>query len=423
MEGVVDVESRERSGSPVSVDSQPRGAASRLAVPHQQTALREADPRVSLREADRLTIDHIEPDRLASLREAVGEYRTQSRATSTVSYYQRDWDAYDTWCRQMGLLSLPVDPEQVSLYIAALAEQVKADGTHRHKASSIRRYVSSIAHMQYLTGGGRGLGSHEAIAETVAGVARLRQESVSRKRALSLDEIKQVIEMMGSSTESPGSVQWPYPIAIARDRLAVLMGLVTGMRRAEIAALRIGEVEAKPSKGLQVTLRRSKTDQLGHGQLKAVPYGTAPMTCVPCHHMRWLHLMAAPDRVAALRLAREAHADAAWKRHHICRGRQPDLDPRAPLLRAVNKAGVISQRALSATSLNAAFKRRLAEAGFDPGPYGFHSLRASFVTIARENGASVRDVARQTTQSAEIVAVYDRTNDIFKDNAANHLGL
>jgi hypothetical protein len=47
------------------------------------------------------------------------------------------------------------------------------------------------------------------------------------------------------------------------------------MRRSELTALTLLDLEEKPD-GLLVTIRRSKTDQEGHGQTVAVARGTHP---------------------------------------------------------------------------------------------------------------------------------------------------
>ncbi len=57
-----------------------------------------------------------------------------------------------------------------------------------------------------------------------------------------------------------------------RDRALVLVALVTGMRRSELAALRWADVEPT-SEGLLAWVRRSKTDQTGEGRPVAVPRG------------------------------------------------------------------------------------------------------------------------------------------------------
>ena len=53
------------------------------------------------------------------------------------------------------------------------------------------------------------------------------------------------------------------------------MGFASAMRGSELAALTLGDVEAKPG-GILVTVGKSKADQEGHGQVVAVAPAPSP---------------------------------------------------------------------------------------------------------------------------------------------------
>ena len=57
-----------------------------------------------------------------------------------------------------------------------------------------------------------------------------------------------------------------------RDRALLMLGFAGGLRRSEIVQLDVADLMLRPE-GLQVHLRRSKTDQEGAGRKIAVPYG------------------------------------------------------------------------------------------------------------------------------------------------------
>jgi integrase len=57
-----------------------------------------------------------------------------------------------------------------------------------------------------------------------------------------------------------------------RDRAILALGLAAALRRSELVALEWRDVEMV-DKGLKLTLRHSKTDQEGEGQVIAVPSG------------------------------------------------------------------------------------------------------------------------------------------------------
>jgi site-specific recombinase XerC len=70
----------------------------------------------------------------------------------------------------------------------------------------------------------------------------------------------------------------PTPLAEARDRGPLPAGLRAGLRRSELVALDVRDLE-ESEHGLVVHLRRSKTDQEGAGEQRGVPMGQHPETC------------------------------------------------------------------------------------------------------------------------------------------------
>ncbi|WP_030167937.1 MULTISPECIES: hypothetical protein [Actinomycetes] len=68
------------------------------------------------------------------------------------------------------------------------------------------------------------------------------------------------------------------------------------MLRSEIVGLAVGDVR-RTRDGWIVTLRKSKTDQDGAGQRKALPTGEHLETRGPCAYVRRLHCHAAYNRL------------------------------------------------------------------------------------------------------------------------------
>ena len=61
-------------------------------------------------------------------------------------------------------------------------------------------------------------------------------------------------------------------LAAIRDRALLLLGFAGAFRRSELVALDIADVDECPE-GLRITIRKSKTDQDGAGQVIAIPRG------------------------------------------------------------------------------------------------------------------------------------------------------
>ena len=56
--------------------------------------------------------------------------------------------------------------------------------------------------------------------------------------------------------------------------------------------------------------------------------------------------------------------------------------------------------------------------------YSAHSLRASFITIAKTNGADDSEIMRQSKhKTSQMIQRYTRIDDIKKHNATTKLGL
>ena len=72
-----------------------------------------------------------------------------------------------------------------------------------------------------------------------------------------------------SSTHS-GTAEWDNGRPSKQTQL--LIGFAGAFRRSELVALNVEDLEETPE-GLRVAIRRSKTDQEGHGHVIAIPRG------------------------------------------------------------------------------------------------------------------------------------------------------
>ena len=72
-----------------------------------------------------------------------------------------------------------------------------------------------------------------------------------------------------------------------RDRAVLVFGFAAGMRRSELAALDLGDVEIS-SQGVKVHLRRSKTDQSGEGRWLGIFPGSKAETCPVASLSTWV---------------------------------------------------------------------------------------------------------------------------------------
>jgi hypothetical protein len=66
----------------------------------------------------------------------------------------------------------------------------------------------------------------------------------------------------------------PATLRGARDRAILLLGFAGALRRSELVALDVSDLE-ETEEGFRVTIRKSKTDQEGQGQTIAIIRGSA----------------------------------------------------------------------------------------------------------------------------------------------------
>jgi integrase len=164
-----------------------------------------------------------------------------------------------------------------------------------------------------------------------------------------------------------------------RDRALLLVGFAGGMRRSEVVALDVDDVEFR-RKGMLIRIRRSKTDQEGKGREIGIFAGSRAQSC-PVRAMKaWLYMRGKHD---------------------------------GPLFTG-RKEG--SRLVVAVVSL--VVKRCVKLLGLDPRGYGAHSLRAGFVTAAAEAGMPETLIMQRTGhKSVQTVAKYVRPATAFSVDA------
>jgi integrase len=167
-----------------------------------------------------------------------------------------------------------------------------------------------------------------------------------------------------------------------------LLGWAGAFRRSELVALDVRDL-AFTDEGLEVTIRKSKTDQQRVGRKIGIPLSASPSVC-PVQAVRaWLDLAG------------------------IASG---------PVLRAVNRHGQVSSTRLTGHSVALIVKAHAKRLGLDPTLYAGHSLRAGFATSAAKAGKSEASIALQTGhKSMTMLRKYVRNASLFENNAGRGL--
>ena len=174
----------------------------------------------------------------------------------------------------------------------------------------------------------------------------------------------------------------------ARDKALLLIGFGAALRRSELVALDIADIEVV-AQGLVVTLRRSKTDQGGHGALLAIHRASTPELC--------------PVR-----------AFEAW-----CAFRG---DATGPLFTRIRKGGQVTAARLSDQTVARTIKHAATLLGLSSKDFSGHSLRAGLATSAALAGADLAAIMEQTRhRSADVARRYIRNAEIWRNNVTERL--
>jgi site-specific recombinase XerD len=261
---------------------------------------------------------------------------------------------------------LPALPATVAAYLAYSVGQNLRPSTLGRRLAAIR-YLHQQAGFETPTSAG-------TVKATLRGIRRVVGTSRDRKAPATADRAK----AMARCT--------PNTLVGIRDRAILLLGFAGALRRSELVALDVADIE-QLHEGLRVNIRRSKTDQEGEGAIIAIPAGSSECPC---------------------------KALTAWlTAARIVEG---------PVFRAINKAGKTSYKRLSDRSVANIVKAYAGLAGLNEQKFSGHSLRSGFLTSAAANGASIfkmMDVSRH--KSADTLRDYVQDAELFKNHAGSGL--
>lgn len=295
------------------------------------------------------------PADLEEALEDLGEVLENARSPATRAAYDSCIRQWKTFAADHGLSTFPVSPQGLIVWLMQGRKEGKAFSTLRRRCAALSRWHEV-----------RGEASPTAdpqVREVLRGLSRVMKTAPTKKRALTADLVRAMVEVIDVSTPKG-----------LRDRALVLVGFGTGMRRSELAALRWEHVQLD-SEGVALFIAESKTDQEGEGVWIGVPRMYALGDLCP---------------VVALRAWRDA------------------TDP-------VDGATVFQ---CAPKTVARVVKRYLDRIGEDADEFGAHSFRSGYITEARRSGASLDDIMAQTRHTSERVArSYIQRVDALRNDA------
>lgn len=300
--------------------------------------------------------------------EEIKDYIKRSKSANTRKAYRTDWDNFKSWCKSKGLNSLPASPVTIASYLIFLSRT--------HKAATLERKLISIRQAHSMAG--KALDKNDCcVRDTLKGIKNTIGTSQTMKAPIITEDLRSMVEFCEDD------------LIGKRDRAIFLIGFAGAFRRSELVGIKREDLNFN-NNGIEITLRRSKTDQEGKGVIVPIPYGSNPATCPVRSLKSWLE-------------------DSNIGSGHIFRG--------------VDKHGNINANGLTPTAVGLIIKRNghIKERHSE---YGGHSLRAGFCTQAAINNVSVHSSMKQARQKkVETHQKYIRIANMWTDCAATKLGL
>ncbi len=284
-------------------------------------------------------------------------------ADNTRTAYTSDIAQLGDWLQQQGIDDLPISPATLATYLS--------DQATSHKWASISRRLATIRKWHRLHRH-PDPGGDEVVKIVLEGIKRSIGTEPDQAPAFDILEYKDGLRLIPSTSTG------------LRDRALLLVGFAGAFRRSELVALNMEGVQFTRD-GAVLTYQGSKTNQYGKTEQKALFFSPDPETCPVRALQDYINLL----------------------------GRQM-----GPLFVRIRKGEQVTNARLSDKQVARVTKAYLGE------EYSAHSLRASFVTIAKLNGADDSQIMQQTKhRTRTMIDRYTRVQQVVKHNAAMKLGL
>ncbi|TYQ03465.1 UNVERIFIED_ORG: site-specific recombinase XerD [Zoogloea ramigera] len=276
----------------------------------------------------------------------VASYSSAAQSSATTRAYATDIQHF---LRHGG--TIPATAVMVAEYLASFADSL-AVATLERRLIAIHRAHTDLALQSPAM--------DHIVKRTMQGIRRTLGTAQRRVRALVKDDL---LEMMFYLDQQ-------MPMRAARDKALLLIGFAGAFRRSELVALRCEDMTICEN-GLELLIRRSKTDQEGAGRTVFIPYAQGSRCPVKALNY-WLEL-------AGIEVG--------------------------PLFRPVSRYDqIVGRKSLTPQSVNLVVKAAVrAMAGEDAAKMvAGHSLRAGYCTEATISGLQPYQIREQTGHRSDV---------------------
>ena len=281
-----------------------------------------------------------------------------SKAHNTLRAYQADFSDFSNFCKTNNFGSLPTDPKIVALYLTHLSSSCKF--------STLKRRLASIKVIHKLKGHYIDT-KHPIISENLMGIKRKLGVKQMSKKPILLNDLKLIIQAINDEKSEYKKIQ---------NKALIFIGFAGGFRRSELVSIEYDDVDFV-NEGVKINIKKSKTDQIGIGMTKAIPYFENTKFCPVVSLKEWINYA------------------------------------------KINSGRIFK---ISDKSVALIIKKYALISGLDCSKYAGHSLRSGFATSTAETGADERSIMAMTGhKTTQMVRRYIQEANLFKNNALNKI--
>ena len=310
---------------------------------------------------------------LAAERDAAEAYARMAKAENTRRAYRAAVRAWCDWCRRRNLPPLPGAGADVAAFLAAERGRGLTPETLKLRRAAIR-YLHRAAGCPVPT-------DDVAVSETLAGIRRQAARkgyTPKKKVAATAGILHQILAPI------------PADLRGLRDRALLLVGFAGALRRSELAAIRVEQLE-QTERGLRLTLPQSKGSQTD-AVIVPLPYGHTEL-CPVRALTAWLE-------------ASSITAGPVFRRIWLPKKAAPGEPPPLPRIGA---------QPITPWAVAAIVKERAGAAGFKGRDFGGHSLKRGALTTGMDRGehpARLKRLGRH--KSFDVLGEYLEFGDLFE---------
>lgn len=289
-------------------------------------------------------------------------YIAAATSNNTRKAYQQDVRHFIAWG---GLL--PTTPDIIVKYLEQYASQLNS--------RTLIRRVTAFKNW-HIYQGFTDPTANLLVRKTLIGIRNIHGKPKIKAPALQVEDLITMVNFLNSTNN----------FIDCRNNALLQLGFFGAFRRNELAAIQYEHLQFM-SKGLEVLIPRSKTDQSGDGQKCAIPYGN-DVLCPVLALQNWC------------------------KKAKIVNGY---------IFRSITRGGTINTQAIAPEHINVILKTLAKRCNLPNAQnYSSHSLRRGFATAASQQGASLSAIMKHGRwQHYETALGYVEEGLRFENNAAS----